>query len=292
MRFAQGDRVRHPNKPDWGIGQVLDDSDGDDVRVFFVGIGEKSLKLQYAHLALVHGPKAENTILDNLKVVLKGETGKYRSLSLLIENFKKTFPGGFYGEKYNRHEREYKLKAHSLMVSSLDKESFDSLLASHDHSEICKRALAVVNKTNLIFPNEKMSLKDGLKSELNKQLFCERLYNLLYDEDALESRFNAFADCLVEIESAKWTVLTYFLFIAFPAEHMFLKPVVTQQAAAVCGFELNYRAELNWLTYSKLLEFSQYLFKALSELKPKDMIDVQSFIWCSAKIDEGRNNTS
>lgn len=43
MKFRQGDRVRHPNKPDWGIGQVLDDSDGDDVRVFFVGVGEKSL---------------------------------------------------------------------------------------------------------------------------------------------------------------------------------------------------------------------------------------------------------
>ena len=125
------------------------------------------------------------------------------------------------------------------------------------------------------------------KSDLNKQLFSERLYGLLYGEGALESRFNAFADCLGEIGSAKWTVLTYFLFIAFPSEHMFLKPVVTQRAAEVCGFELNYRSELNWLTYSKLLEFSQYLFKALAELNPKDMIDVQSFIWCSAKIDDG-----
>ena len=51
--------------------------------------------------------------------------------ALAAENFKETFPGGFYGEKYNHHEREYKLKGHSLMVSSLDKEGFDSLLASN-----------------------------------------------------------------------------------------------------------------------------------------------------------------
>ena len=86
---------------------------------------------------------------------------------------------GFYGEKYNHHEREYKLKGHSLMVSSLDKEGFDSLLASNDYAEICKQAFAVVSKTNLIFPNEKMSFKDGLKPDLNKQLFSERLWPLV-----------------------------------------------------------------------------------------------------------------
>jgi hypothetical protein len=292
MKFAQGERVSHPNKPDWGIGQVLNDSDGDDVRVFFVGIGEKSLKLQYANLIPVQGQEAKNTILDNLKIVQKGGTTKYKSLSLLIDNFLRTFPDGFYGESYNRHERDYKLKAHRLMVSSLDKENYDSLLASYDYSEICKRVLAVVNKTNLIFPNEKMSLKDGLKSEPNMRLFCESLYGLLYGEGDLESRFNPFADCLIEMKSSKWTVLSYFLFITFPSKHMFLKPGVTQRAAAICGFELNYRPELNWLTYSKLAEFSQHLFKELSVLKPRDMIDIQSFIWCTAKIDEGGYDAS
>lgn len=199
---------------------------------------------------------------------------------------------GFHGEAYHRLERDYKIEAQSLMTSSLEEKSFELLLAAHDYSEICKRAMAVVNKTNLIFPNEKMSLKDGLKSDLSKKLFSERLYELLYGEGALESRFQAFADCLVELKSAKWTVLTYFLFIAFPTQHMFLKPEVTQRAAEVCGFELNYRSEPNWLTYSKLLEFSHHLFKAPSELKPRDMIDIQSFIWCTAKIDDGAYNWS
>src|SRR5262249_13304127 len=152
-------------------------------------------------------------------------------------------PDGFYGDKYYQFERSYKLDAHNLMLKSLHRESFNSLLAAGDHDDICSRALAVVNKTNLIFPNEKMSLGDGLKTDFQKQLFSESLYELLYGEGTLETRFNRFCDCLLEIRSAKWPVATYFLFITFPTEHMFLKPEVTQSAAAICNFELNYRSE-------------------------------------------------
>lgn len=35
-------------------------------------------------------------------------------------------------------------------------------------------------------------------------------------------------------------------------------------------------------SYKSLLEFSEYLKSELAELNPKDMIDVQSFMWCIA----------
>lgn len=63
---------------------------------------------------------------------------------------------------------------------------------------------------------------------------------------------------------------------------MFVKPTVTQNAAAVSGFEINYKSQLNWVTYKQVLAFSQYLHRELSELKPRDLIDVQSFMWCIA----------
>lgn len=287
MKFAQGERVKHSAKPEWGVGQVIDDSSGDDIRVFFVGVGEKALKLRYVNLIKVDGAEAIHPVLDNLKVVKKDKGTKYRSLPLLIDSFLKEFPDGFYGTKFHQDERDYKVDAHKLMASNLDEKSFTSMLVSNEHSEICKRALQVVHKTNLIFPNEMMSLRDGLNTDAGKKLFSESLYSLLYGRGELEHRFENFSDCLLEMNAAKWTVLTYFLFMAFPESYMFLKPTVTQEAAEVCGFELNYRSELNWLTYAKLMEFSQYLFNALAELKPRDMIDIQSFIWCAAKIDAG-----
>jgi len=65
-----------------------------------------------------------------------------------------------------------------------------------------------------------------------------------------------------------------------------MKPSVTQSAADAFAFELNYSTEINWNSYEKLMRFSQYVSDELSKsgdaLKPRDMIDVQSFIWSSA----------
>ena len=63
---------------------------------------------------------------------------------------------------------------------------------------------------------------------------------------------------------------------------MFIKPEVTQFAAEACGWDLQYESALNWQTLSRAEAFANYLFNELCQrgLKPRDMIDVQSFIWC------------
>jgi len=142
--------------------------------------------------------------------------------------------------------------------------------------------LRISNATNLIFPNEKMALKDGLESSSNQQAFATALCNLLYGDDDLKPRFERYADILESIGAAKWTIATYFLFIVYPEEYVFLKPTVTQNAADVSGFAINYRPGLNWLTYASVLAFANYLKTELVGLSPRDMIDVQSFMWCIA----------
>ena len=60
------------------------------------------------------------------------------------------------------------------------------------------------------------------------------------------------------------------------------KADVTKHAAALTKAELNYKSPLNLLTYFCLLDFSKYLKDELvaMEMNPRDMIDVQSFMWC------------
>ena len=82
------------------------------------------------------------------------------------------------------------------------------------------------------------------------------LFNLLYGDGELRPRFEEFARCLEHIDAAKWTTASYFLFMAFPEEHMFLKPTVAKHAAKSVKAELNYKPRLNWLTYKCLLQFS------------------------------------
>lgn len=282
MEYRKGDRVRHPTKDDWGLGEVVENGNGESVRVFFVGVGEKTLSLGYVQPVKVIGDEAAHPVLDNLKISRSGNGIKYRSLPQSIQFFLEQFPEGFYGDKFKKHEREYKDKAHALAQELLGKNVFRSLLESEDYDEIVRSALKVVNATNLIFPNEKMSLKDGLVEPVAQRAFSKTLFTLLYGEEELELRFVAFAKALEDIDAAKWTTATYFLYIVHPSKYMFVKPTITQYSSELCGFEVNYKPQLNWLTYKSVLGFSEYLFSEISELNPRDMIDVQSFMWCIA----------
>jgi hypothetical protein len=162
----------------------------------------------------------------------------------------------------------------------------DALLAAGEHDEVGRRALQIIAQTNLVFPREAIALKNGLKDENNQRLFAESLRALLYGDAEAGSRFAAFCDRLAEMGAAKWPLATYLPFVAFPEREMFLKPTVTRKVAEMLGFELSYSVEPNWLTYSKLLELSRHLFVSLAELRPRDMIDIQSFISRVASYEE------
>jgi hypothetical protein len=281
MLLKKGVRVRHPTKPDWGLGQVLADSTAGSVRVFFVNAGEKEISTQYITLVPVPSGEDKHAALDNLRV--PSSTGiRFRSLPESIQLFLAEFPEGFRGEGFVEQERDYKVAAHKLAIELLDEKSIRKSIKSGDFEEICRRALQVASATNLIFPNEKMALKDGLRTKAKKELFSFSLLDLLWGSEAFEIRFDRFCDALREIGAAKWTTATYFPYLIDPKTFMFLKPTVTQNAAELCAFELNYRPELNWQTYESVLAFSMYLKHELANLKPRDMIDVQSFMWCIA----------
>ncbi|MCK5517366.1 MAG: DUF3553 domain-containing protein [Desulfobulbaceae bacterium] len=282
MKYSKGERVKHPTMDDWGLGDVLCDSNGKTVRVFFVGAGEKTLVLEYVQPIKITGDESIHPLLDNIKNSPPTANIKYQSLPQLVKLFLKQFPDGFHGQKYIEEEREYKDKAHMLALELIGKPEFDSLLTSNDYQEITKRALKVVNAANLIFPNEKMSLKDGLLTDAAQKDFSLCLYELLFGEADVKLRFEGFLKMLEEINAAKWTTVSYLLFILRPEKYMFVKPKITQYSSEVCGYEINYKPQLNWRTYKSVLDFSNYLFIELSELKPRDMIDIQSFMWCIA----------
>jgi hypothetical protein len=73
--------------------------------------------------------------------------------------------------------------------------------------------------------------------------------------------------------------VTIFGFLALPDAHFFLKPMVTRTAAGEYGFDFQYRSRPNWETYSNLLEFAGVVSRDLQDLRPRDMIDIQSFLW-------------
>ena len=282
MKYLKGERVIHPGMSAWGIGEVLEDSGENNVRVFFVGTGEKTLSLKHVTPIRVSGTEAAHPVLDNLRVSESASGIRYQSLPESIQVFLSQFPGGFRGERFYRHERDYKDKTSRQTSDLLGKEPFNALLVAGDHEEVARRAIKLINATNLVYPGEKISLRDGLKDESARSLFSLALHGLLHGEGPFEDRFSGFATVLDDIGAGKWTTATYFPFFLHPSQYMFVKPTITQFAAELCRFELNYTPQLNSRTYHSVLGFSRYLFDALTELEPRDMIDVQSFMWCIA----------
>ncbi len=59
----------------------------------------------------------------------------------------------------------------------------------------------------------------------------------------------------------------------------FLKPRVTQKAAEKYGYIFLYHSKPNWQTYQSLLDFAAQIKTDAAQLRSKDMIDIQSFIW-------------
>ncbi|SRR6266852_117175 len=272
MTFAVGDRVGHPARPEWGPGEILAVSGGSKFTIYFALTGQKLLK----NVALVRltGAESSHPLLEN-----RLRSGaKTRTIVQLKESFLRQFPGGFEDPRYVKFERAYKFAASELLKRTLSSEELNLLLRAGDHAEVCRRALAVISRTNLVFPNEQMALRDGITGEGAAQ-FSRALADLLYGSSSSQDRFERFSKMLEIVGAAKWTIATYFRFLAELETQMFLKPEATKAAAEACGFELNYRQDLNWRTYETLLAFSAFLKEAIEDLRPGDMIDLQGFIW-------------
>jgi hypothetical protein len=76
-----------------------------------------------------------------------------------------------------------------------------------------------------------------------------------------------------------WPLVIVFGFIAQLGTHFFFKPMVTREAARSCGIDLPYASRPSWPVYRELLAFVRKVRTDISDLKPRDMIDLQSFLW-------------
>jgi hypothetical protein len=74
-------------------------------------------------------------------------------------------------------------------------------------------------------------------------------------------------------------MVTVWGFIAQPEKHIFLKPNVTRRAAEAYGHPFPYASKPSWPVYRDLLGFAERIRKDNHDLRPRDMIDLQSFIW-------------
>ena len=200
------------------------------------------------------------------------------------KKFLRYFPRGFQDEKYVAWERGYKETAHAQWREHLGPAAFRRLLAEGKFAEIAAHAVRIESRTNLLFSFEKMALRDAVKSPAGARHFAEGLDAFLHGPGTPEQRFSAWCGAVAGLPRRQtrvltWPVVTIFGFLAQPEIHFFLKPNVTRRAAEKYGFDFRYEPKPSWKVYASLLEFARTMRADLAGLKPRDMIDLQSFAW-------------
>jgi hypothetical protein len=198
--------------------------------------------------------------------------------------FLRFFPAGFRDETYIDWERGYKWTAHEQWNEALGRKAFRDLLKRREFSDIATRAVRIESRTNLLFSFEKMALRDAVKTPAGARLFAEGLFEFLHGGGTLERKFNRWVEAVGELPRKQtrvltWPLVTVFGFIAQPDIHIFLKPNVTRIAAREYGFNFEYKSRPSWETYANLLEFAATVGNDLRDMGPRDMIDIQSFMW-------------
>lgn len=198
--------------------------------------------------------------------------------------FLRFFPGGFRDETYIDWERGYKSAAHDAWETQLGRDSLRARIERGEHAEAAALAVRIESRTNLLFSFEKMALRDALKPAEGARAFAEGLYDLLYGPDTLERRFPRWIEVVAALPRRQtrvltWPVLTVFGMIARPDEQIFLKPNVTRTAARAYGFDFRYTSKPAWDAYASLLAFAATVRRDVRDLRPRDLIDIQSFIW-------------
>lgn len=200
------------------------------------------------------------------------------------KKFLRFFPRGFRDPKYVDWERGYKWEAHEKWMAALAKPEFQRMLRAREFSEIARTAVTIESRTNLLFSFEKMALRDGVKSPAGAKNFSEGLFDFLHSGGSDKSRFDAWRDTVADLPRKQtrvltWPLLTVFGFLAQPEEHIFLKPNVTRAAAKEYAYDFEYVSRPNWDTYTSMLGFADRVRRDNKDLKPADMMDLQSFIW-------------
>lgn len=198
--------------------------------------------------------------------------------------FLRFYPDGFRDADYVELERSYKWEAHRRWADALGADAMQSMIDSGAHDELAATAVKIESRTNLLFSFEKMAVRDAIRSPGGAKAFAEGLHDWLHGPGSERARFERWIDAVDALPRRQtrvltWPVVTVFGFLARPKVHVFLKPTVTRVAAEACGWDFTYRSRPQWETYSSLLTLARRLRTELADLRPRDMIDIQGYIW-------------
>ena len=252
-------------------------------------LGKRSLRLvqKDGHFyGLVDRQKCvDGTDADDVWRRLHHDAGKadprYFGYADARSRFLKFFPNGFHSDGFSSQERDYKLAAKRKLDATAP------LAEALSGSGLGNAVLSVFHATNMLSRFEKARVASVLRGR-DADAFVQAAAR--FADDTTAAALSEIKRVLGPHDCAKWTVATYLPFLWRPEAHMYLKPEATKDFAVRVGhpFASVYQAQLEFDVYTSLLDLADETSNELSDLDPRDRIDIQSFIWVVGDYREDR----
>lgn len=201
-----------------------------------------------------------------------------RSLDELRAKFVKHFPGGFTDPLYLTKERNEKIAVRDALLAAVP------LAAARSAGSAEAAAVRPLFGKIRLSPFEIIRAQKTLDSA-DGPAFLSACAQLA-DGDA-KAALAAIDAAVRPHGTPSWTIATYLASLWAPETCMLMRITATTRGANWLGhdFASQYRGQLDAEVYAAFIAFAQHLKDALADMSPRDLIDVQGFIWVVSEYD-------
>ena len=195
----------------------------------------------------------------------------------------------FQSERYLEEERKYKLELKTEWQGTVTEDLLNTAIEGGNPLPYAAKVSKLLTKTNLLPWRYGVCIK-AFKTPEKARMFLEALHVLLFDREGSTTPLDAFTnlmqplyDASLEggIKPASRSIPSLALWLSDPQHHFFIRSDVVKRAAHILtGRRLEGQDQIMTSAYyRRVLDLTQTLRSGIAELQPRDMIDVQGFLW-------------
>lgn len=218
-------------------------------------------------------------------------------VSALIDLFSSRYPSwkSFRDTEFEQDQVTYKHAAIKKLLNTLDQENLARLLGEGQYDEIVAQIEELISDTKLLYIGSYYQGDHNIlySANLNKATFCDAFYDMLYGEGSVEECLTRYLEFVEENNlPSKWTFPTYFLFLRYPETEILIKPHLIRWFLNFVDADITLESTPRASVYTSIKELVHDLKEQLSAYDPRDIIDIQGFLWVAYKEVKGYSDSS